>query len=179
MSRRLSRLIVLAWIAAALSACGYSLSGRGSFLPTYIKRIGVPTFVNRTAIPDLDRQLTERVRTELISRGRWTIVPEETGVDALLKGEIGALTLTPAALNAQNQATRYALTVFVNVEFRDLKANKVIFANPSMQFREEYDTSVAGNTGDAGAFLQQDANALERLANVFARNLVSAMLEAF
>jgi hypothetical protein len=28
--------------------CGYSLAGRGSFLPAYIKRIGVPQFTNNT-----------------------------------------------------------------------------------------------------------------------------------
>ena len=28
--------------------CGYSLAGRGSFLPRHIKTIGIPTFANRT-----------------------------------------------------------------------------------------------------------------------------------
>ena len=32
------------------SSCGYSLAGHGSFLPAYIKTIGVPTFVNRTVV---------------------------------------------------------------------------------------------------------------------------------
>jgi len=32
-----------------LPGCGYSLAGRGSFLPDYIKTIGVPTFANHTA----------------------------------------------------------------------------------------------------------------------------------
>jgi len=36
------------------SACGYSLAGRGSFLPLYIKTIGVPQFNNLTSIPDVD-----------------------------------------------------------------------------------------------------------------------------
>ena len=36
-------LLLLAVLAHA--GCGYSLAGRGSFLPEYIKRIGVPLFV--------------------------------------------------------------------------------------------------------------------------------------
>ena len=37
-----------------MRGCGYSLAGRGSFLPAYIKTIGVPQFTNRTAVFDLD-----------------------------------------------------------------------------------------------------------------------------
>ena len=33
------------------AGCGYSLAGRGSFLPAYIKTIGVPQFTNQTSIP--------------------------------------------------------------------------------------------------------------------------------
>ena len=39
--------------AAALlgqGGCGYSLAGRGSFLPAYIHRIGIPQFTNQTAV---------------------------------------------------------------------------------------------------------------------------------
>ena len=36
--------------AGVLPDCGYSLAGRGSFLPAYIRVIGVPTFVNRTTL---------------------------------------------------------------------------------------------------------------------------------
>jgi hypothetical protein len=37
----------LATSIVLLPGCGYSLAGRGSFLPDYIKVIGVPTFANR------------------------------------------------------------------------------------------------------------------------------------
>ena len=44
MSMKLLRgVLVLALLAHV--GCGYSLSGRGSFLPAYIKRIGVPQFL--------------------------------------------------------------------------------------------------------------------------------------
>ncbi len=99
----------------AHTGCGYSLAGRGSFLPAYIQRIGVPQFVNHTAVFDLDRQVTERVRTEFIGRGKYTIVPDATGVDALLTGTISSVTLTPVAFNTDQQATRYALTLTATV----------------------------------------------------------------
>jgi Lipopolysaccharide-assembly len=162
----------------AHSGCGYSLAGRGSFLPAYIKRIGIPQFVNNTAVFDLDRQVTERVRTEFIGRGKYTIVPDSTGVDAVLTGTIASVILSPVAFNQQNQATRYALTLTATVEFKDMRANKVLWTNPSMQYREEFQLDPTSAL-DTTTFLGQDVNARERMANEFARALVSAILEAF
>jgi hypothetical protein len=51
------------------------------------------------------------VRSEFIGRGKYTIVPDSTGVDGLLSGVISSVTLTPVNFNQANQATRYALTL--------------------------------------------------------------------
>ena len=170
--------VALLLAVLAHSGCGYSLAGRGSFLPAYIKRIGVPMFTNNTAVFDLDRQVTDRVRSEFIGRGKYTIVTDATGVDALLTGVISSVTLTPVAFNTAQQATRYALTLTVSAEFKDMQANKVLWTNPSMQYREEFALDPT-NALDTTTFLGQDVNARERMANELARALVSAILEAF
>ena len=176
--------LVVAWAAVVVTAmlsagCGYSLSGRGSFLPAYIKTIGVPLFQNDTSVYEIDRKVTDRVISELIGRGHYTVLPERTGVDAVLSGEITSITFAPSGFNQQQQASRYALTLVAKVELRDLKANKVLWANPSLQFSEQFDVSSSSSGLDPNAFLRQDANAMERLASEFARAVVSAMLEAF
>jgi hypothetical protein len=178
--RRLTRAWAAVLLLAAMShaGCGYSLAGRGSFLPAYIKRIGVPMFTNNTPIFDLDRQVTERVRSEFIGRGKYTIVPEATGVDGLLTGVISSVALTPVAFNSGQQATRYALTLSASVEFKDVRANKVLWSNPSMQYREEFALDPTSAL-DTSTFLGQDVNARERMAGEFARALVGAILEAF
>ena len=169
---------VLALVVVLQAGCGYSLAGRGSFLPAYIQRIGVPLFLNNTAVFDLDRQITDKVRSEFIGRGKYTIVPDSTGVDGLLTGTITAVTLTPVAFNTSQQATRYALTLTAQVEFKDMRTNKILWQNPSMQYREEFQLNPT-NALDPTSFLGQDVNARERMANEFARALVSAILEAF
>ena len=175
--RFLFRVAVLG-LLVPLASCGYSLAGRGSFLPEYIKVIGVPTFVNNTPVYDVERKITERVRSEFIGRGKYKVLPEATGVDGLLSGEITSITLTPAAFTDQRQASRYVLTLTAKIEFKDVKANKVLWSNPSMQFREEYDIS-STTVPDATTFFGQDAAALDRVAQEFARAIVSAILEAF
>lgn len=177
--RKLGALALVLLAVVIQSGCGYSLAGRGSFLPAYIKRIGIPLFTNSTTVFDLDRRVTDKVRTEFIGRGKWTIVPDQTGVDAVLSGTITGVTLTPVALNNQQQATRYALAMTGSVEFKDLQTNKVVWSNPSMAYREEFDVPASSNTLDTATFFGQDANALDRLSNEFSRALVSAILEAF
>lgn len=181
MTRSTIRYVALAIVLAgglASTSCGYSLAGRGSFLPAYIRTIGVPLFANQTPVYDIERRVTERVRGELIGRGKYKVEPVEAGTDAVLSGEIVAISLAPAAFTEAQQASRYVLTLVARIEFKDLKSNKVLWSNPAWQFREEYDiTNVT--TVDASAFLGQDTNAVERLAAEFARSVVSAILEAF
>lgn len=59
--------------ALALPGCGYSLSGRGSFLPASIKTIGVPLFTNTTSLFEIEQRVTDKVRAELTGRGHWTV----------------------------------------------------------------------------------------------------------
>ena len=185
--RRLVRLAAVAAVclaAVGASACGYSLAGRGSYLPASIKSIGVPTFVNRTQIFNLETQVTQKVRAEFIGRGKYQILPESTGVDALLTGEISSVSIQPASISAQQLATRYEIVMMARVELRDLNGNMVLWENPSLIFRQDYDapagaTSQSGGALDPAAFLGQDLNALERLTGDFARTIVSAILEAF
>ncbi len=178
---RVARLSLVAVLAAAPLGwgCGYSLAGRGSFLPAYIRNIGVPPFTNNTSVFDVDRRVTEQVRRELTGRGKYKVFPVEAGNDAVLTGEISAISFAPVTFNQQQQASRYALIMSARVEFKDLKSGKVLWSNPAMQFREEFEQSTGANVADASAFFGQDANALDRMATEFARSVVSALLEAF
>jgi hypothetical protein len=177
--KKMLSVVAVVLAVAVQSGCGYSLAGRGSFLPAYIKRIGIPLFTNSTTMFDLDRRVTDRVRTEFIGRGKWTIVPDQTGVDGLLSGTISSVSLSPVAFNNQQQATRYSLSMTGSVEFKDLQTNKILWTNPAMTYKEEFDVPASSNTLDPTTFFGQDANALDRLSNEFARALVSAILEAF
>ena len=131
------RHLVLILLLLPISGCGYSLAGRGSFLPSYIRTIGIPTFTNHTIVFDLERKISERVRTEFIGRGRYNVVDATTGVDAVLTGEILSVTLTPSAMTEQNLASRYAVTLTAKLEFKDLKTDKVLWQNPAMKFNRK------------------------------------------
>lgn len=171
--------VMVAMLASA--GCGYSLAGRGSFLPGYIQTIGVPNLANLTTVFDVEQTLTQRMRAEFIGRGKYKVVPDTTGVDAVLTGEITSISLTPTAFDNAQVASRYVVQVVVKMEFRDLQQNRVLWQNPALVFREEYDlpTTTSGNSVDATAVFGSGSTALERIANDFAKSVVSSILEAF
>jgi hypothetical protein len=173
-------LLVSAVLAISLTAgCGYSLAGRGSFLPPYIKTIGVPTFGNNTTIFNLESQMTQKVRAEFIGRGRYQILPDAANVDALLTGEVTNVAIEPVSFTGQQLASRYLISMYARVELRDVRENKVLWDNPGLMFRQEYEAQSGQTALDPAAFFGQDANALDRMTTDFARTIVSAILEAF
>ena len=165
-----------------VAGCGYTLAGRGSFLPATIRAVGIPTFTNKSTVFNLETLLSEKVRSEFIGRGKYRVLPQDTGVDAVLIADVASVTVSPTSFNAAQLASRYVITMTASVQFRDVRENKVLWENPSLTFRQEYEasTSTSGNAPiDANAFLSQEASALERVSSEFARTIVSSILEAF
>lgn len=175
--RGLASLVLVATLSG--TGCGYALAGRGSFLPADIKTIGIPTFANRTTVFNVETLLTQKVRSEFIGRGKYTVLPQANDVDALLAGEVSAISIQPASFTPNQLASRYVITMTARIELRDLKANAVLWENPSISFRQEYEATSGRDALDPAAFFGQDANALDRLSTDFARTIVSAILEAF
>jgi hypothetical protein len=177
--RQLLRSVPLASASLALAGCGYSLAGRGSFLPDYIRVIGVPMFGNRTPYSPLEQIFTEKVRVEFQSR-RYQVLPSETGVDGVVRGDINGLGASPVGFNASQQASRYRFTVVVSVSLSDVRQQKVLWENPALSFSDEYELASSSSGGlDARAFIDQERAAIDRLSSDFARSVVSAILEAF
>lgn len=167
-------------VALALSSCGYGLAGRNVSLPAHIKVIAIPALANRTADTELERELTDALRRELSSRGKWKVVPDATGadVDAVVTGTIASLTTRNTLFNDTHQATRAEVAVAVSVEFKDLRdSNKILWSNPSVVSSDEYPITSGTAATDASAYLRQNSDASKRLATKFARTVVSAMLE--
>jgi hypothetical protein len=173
------RVLCLMMALLPASGCGYALAGRGSFLPDYIRTIGIPVFGNETPYETVEQIMTEHVRSEFIGRGKYKVLPQETEVDAVLTGEITGITIAPASFTQEQQAARYVITVTARLEFKDLKTNNVLWNNPSLVYREEYQAAQGTGALDPNAFFGQEANALERVAAEFARSVVSGILEAF
>jgi len=177
---RLSRVASLALVGAALASasCGYALVGRGTVVDPTIKRIGVPLFRDATARPGFDQKITAKVIEELLKRGRFDVVQDREGVDAIVDGELVRYDATPVGFSdagaSRTQASRYAITLTARVHYTKVGQEEPIWANEAFTFKDEYEVG-----SDPSSFFDQEGQAQERLAQSFARSLVAAMLEAF
>ena len=180
LSRRDSLLLLL--LLAALvpaSGCGYALAGRGSFLPADIRTVGIPPIENRTTFYRTEQVLTEKVRAEFIGRGKYRIVPDPNGADALLTAELASIIVQPAALTTGQLASRYLFTVVIRAQFTDLRNNEVLWSNDQLVFREEYELPSASSAVEGTTFLDTQGTAFDRISTDIARSVVTAILEAF
>jgi len=167
-------------LAASSSGCGYALAGRGSFLPEYIRTVGIPPIQNATTFFRADQVLTEKIRTEFIGRGKYNVVATPVGAQAVLTGTIAAISVQPVGFTDQQLASRYLVTVTMNVAFTDATTNQVLWSNSALTFNSEYDLATRSNTALEGSgFLDQEGPAFDRIASDVARSVVSAILEAF
>ena len=180
MNRAQDLLVVpMVLLSLASASCGYTLAGRGSFLPPTIKTIGIPDFTNHTPYYEVGQTLSQRVRTEFIGRGKYKVLPQASGVDAVLRAQINSISLTPTAFNSSQQATRYAITVSLGIQLVQTSDDQVLWQNQNQIFREEYQLASGGGVLDPATFFGQSSNAFDRMASDFAQTVVSAILEAF
>ncbi len=177
--RDVLRLAPLAGAALATGGCGYALAGRGNTVPDYIRIIGVPMFGNRTPFSPIEQIFTEKVRVELQGRGSYQVLPADTGVDGVVRGDILNVGAAPVGFNNSQQASRYRFTIIVSVSFSDVKLQRTVWENPALTFSDEYELTSASSLGLGAAGIQQESAAVDRLSSDFARSVVSAILEAF
>jgi hypothetical protein len=173
--RRLALLLLV-----CLSGCGYALVGKGVTTDPSIKKIAVPLFKDATGRPGLDQKVTDKVIEELLKRGRFEVVQEPAGADALVEGELLRYEPMAAGISGggasddRTQVSRYNITLVARVKYAKTGAAEPIWQNERFTFTDEYDLG-----SESASFFDRETQAIDRLAGSFARSLVATMLEAF
>lgn len=174
MSRRRALCGVSLALLLLSGGCGYTLVGRGAFLPEYIGTVAIPTFGNRTPRFEVDVRITDAVTREFVSRGDFRVVGDPQGADAVLQGEILQFFTQPVGLGQQGRAQNYQVTIVASVSFRDLVQNRVLFTNSALQFRQQYELDQ-----NPALFADVEITAIDEISRDFARSIVSQILEGF
>ncbi len=130
-------------------------------------------FKNHTTRFELDQRMTQRVIDEMVSRGKVEMTGDLESADAVLIGEIIGFTVNPIAFSGQASADRYNVTVTAKIVLRDLKKRKIIFSNPYFPYVTDYEVP------EGSDFESVETEAINEIAEKFARSLVISMLEGF
>ncbi len=160
-------------IASLLLACGcgYRVQSSVRGLPEGISSLGVPTFKNQSSQFKLEQRVTGAVLKEFSTRTRVPVNSAQTGVDAVLLGEIRSMSSSPVTFGTDTFGSAFLITVQLSAKLVRVKDKKVIWENPNFLYRERYVLNSKLND-----FFSEDNPALDRMARDFAASLVSAVL---
>ena len=140
MTRLFTRIFPLLATALLLSACGiYSFSGTS--IQNDVNTINIDHFEYRAekVNPSLSDDITEALRTRFRRMTRLEQVEQDGDLE--ITGEITGYNVAPAAVSANEVATRNRLTVSVRVNFTNRKYPEDDFESKSFSAYADYDTS--------------------------------------
>ena len=162
--------LALAVAILGLGACGYSFRGT---LPSHIKTVAVPIFLNRTQEPGVDSIITAAVARAFATNGRLRVV-RPADADAILEGEITNYGVAPIAYDPALNIQLYRLVVVLNLRMRDVRRNTVLFQQAYVT--EQADFRVAGPVSDT---IAREETALTQASGEIARSIVSLAIDRF
>jgi len=161
-------------ICVSFSACGYHTAGHANLLPSDLRTIAVPAFVNQTQTYKIEQTLTSSVVQEFVTRTSYRIVSDPKSADATLHGVVLSTYTSPLTYDTKTgRASSILVVVSMSVALKD-RQGRVLYQNPSYTFREQYQVSQ-----ELSSFFEEESPAFQRLSKDFARTLVSNVLEAF
>lgn len=160
---------------AALSGCGYHVSGHTDLLPKTLHTIYVPAWANSSVRYRLNDSLPQDIAREFIAKTRYGIVNKPDNADAILTGTVLRYNANPAIFDpATSRASVVEMEVAMTVKLADKATGKTLWENTYMTFKQRYEISK-----DANVYFDESSPALERLSREAARNIVSAILSNF
>jgi len=169
--------ISLVFILSFACACGYRVRSSAGNLPYGVQSLGIPTFRNLTGQYKIEQIITEALLKEFSFRTRAHVNSSDSGVDAVLLGEIRNVSSVPVAFGSPNDDTQtfgsaYMITVQMAVKLLRVKDSVVLWENDNFLYRERYvlNSSVRD-------FFSEENPALQRLARAFASGLAAAILQ--
>jgi lipopolysaccharide assembly LptE-like protein len=157
-------------IAAVLSGCGYTMGGN---LPPHITTVAVPMFANQTPRPGIEITVTRAIVEAFSTDGRLRVVtPSEA--DAVLEGAVIDRQLLSIAFDPKANVQQFRLVLTLNIRFRDVRKNAVLFEQRSMQ--EQSDFRVQGTV--SGTIAEEDTAVNAATAEI-ARTVVNLAVQRF
>src|SRR5713226_3783597 len=125
-----------------LPGCGYSIGGN---LPGHLKTVAVPIFKNKTLTPGVESVITSAVVRAFSSGTRLRVVPVEQA-DSILEGEVVGYTVQGVSFNRNANVAAYRLQVTLNVVFRDVRRNTVLWREEGLSQASDFE--VLGQVSD-------------------------------
>jgi outer membrane lipopolysaccharide assembly protein LptE/RlpB len=158
-----------------MTGCGYHIAGKADMLPKTAQTIAIPAFDNITIRYKLSDNLPEALAREFIARTRYKVVKDPQQADMVLRGAVINYVAYPTVFDqTTGRATGLQINVTMQVKLIERATGKELFSRPSFEMRQRYEI-----TFDPKQYFEESETGLQRLSGDVARDVVSAILEAF
>lgn len=161
-------------LSMAAIGCGYALVGRGSNIPEDVRVIYLSPLENNTRRAQVEQILLQAIADEVVLRGRFDLSTAEEGADAVLDGSITGFLVTPVRFDADGLAEEYEISISATMEFHRTPGGEILWRNPNYIFRENYVL-----TEEQTSFFDREILAIEAVAELFAKTLLTDLMEGF
>jgi len=186
--KRLVSGVFLFVVIATVCGCGYHMAGHSNALPKSIHVIAVPALENKTTTYRIEQKLTAATIHELLAKTPYHVVSDANAGDAVLRGKVLSLEVTPLLFQTTTattttastaQATVMLVTMKCEVTLTERVTDKVLYHSDNFLFRNEYELATSLSPANVESFFQEGDPALDRMSQDFAKRLVAAVTENY
>ena len=158
---------------ALVCGCGYGFRGTVNNLPPEIKAVHIPVFVNNTTEAGAEVVFANALIYEFTRGGVLAVVPEENAQGIVL-GRIKSAAVDSVVYTSQTQSVDRRLTVILEVIFRRVDNQKILWQNLDLIRSENFRVGGDPNLND-----RSREEALRKISKDLAERIYGGILENF
>ncbi|MGD8562579.1 MAG: LptE family protein [Desulfarculaceae bacterium] len=159
--------------AAVLSACGYNFRGRQNNLPSDVRSVAVPVFLNHTGEERIESIFTDEVIFQF-TRSQMLRVVNEGQADAVLHGGILRVDTEDVALTADETSQQRRVKITVKAQLIRRRDGKVLWQDHRLVQRRTYQVGASPQVTEIN---KQEA--ITNLARAMSQTLHDRVFENF
>jgi hypothetical protein len=148
-----------AFLALAFIGCGYHFAGEQVGLPEDIHSLSVGTLVNRSREHGLEKTLAFALEREIHERGRFRMIEDPGGGDAVLSGAIREVRVQPVAFDSNDIAVQYEIDITMDFTLIRKDDGRVLWHVNGLQESDQYSASPTVVVTTSSQFQQGTLNA--------------------
>ena len=157
----------IVWVALLFlsGGCGYQV---GSIKLGETQKIAIPTFANKTSLPDIETRTTNAVIERMQIDGTYKVVADPSQADVILIGELISYARDALSFTRSDVTNEYRGTLAAKLIFKDAKTNKVLWVAPRVEGE-----ALFNRAGDQG---ENERNAYPKLTQDLAKYVVEKVI---
>jgi hypothetical protein len=156
-----------------ISGCGYGFRGGTNNLPTDIKGVYIPVFINESTEPGTEVVFANSLIYEFTRSKMLPVVPESSA-QAVIRGKIKRIVVDSVIYANQTQAVERKVTITLEISCRRIDNQKVLWQDLGMSRYEVYQV-----TTDPTQTERNKQEAINKIAKDLSERIHNGILENF